>query len=167
MFIYMSNILFLLTNHSYEISFSSRQKQKFISLFSSLKNVFGFILKYKYSALLIAYIFSRKQFKKSEKNKFYYIMFTIPRIMLYFQFNFAVIFLFYNTLINVNDLDYNQLFIFCVVYLFSEVADYVGLLLQKIVTRINMYFLKKRCLVHHKDDLKKINKFPKDGKNNE
>ena len=156
MFIYMSNILFLLTNHSYEISFSSRQKQKFISLFSSLKNVFGFILKYKYSALLIAYIFSRKQFKKSEKNKFYYIMFTIPRIMLYLQFNFTVIFFFYQTLIRVNDLDYNQLFIFCVLYLFSELSDYIGLLLQKIIAGVYLFCLKRQYLYNPKNDLSKV-----------
>ena len=157
----MSNTIFLLTNRNYEISFSSRQKQKFINLFSSVKNAFGFILKYKYSTLLIAYIFSRKQFKKSERTKFYYIMFTIPRIMLYFQFNFAVIFLFYQTLINVNDLDFNQLFIFCLLYFFSELCDYIGLAIQQIVTAIYTFCIKKSSKFGQKTDLIKINEFSK------
>lgn len=143
--LHLNHIIFLLTQRSYEYCFSTRQNQKVIFA-SILKSLVDYVGKYKFSFVVIGFIITRRQLIINKKLNNYTIVYTFPRILLFVRISFNFIIFSSFTLVNVDNDVFIHLVIYCLIDLFLEAVDILGLIVSKII-----YLIYKLALPNFND----------------
>ena len=138
--IHINHCTFLLTQHSYEFSFSNKQNQKIIFA-NFLKVLVEYFGKFKFSFVTAGFIISRRNLLFNEKIKNYSIIYTIPRVLLFLKINLDLIFFSSFTFKEVNNDVFVNLVILSIIDLIIVLIDFLELIISKII-----YHLYKCCL---------------------
>ena len=136
MFIIANLSSFVMMQNSLGLELDYIQQGKVLYVLKFLKLFFGLMTKYRYSLITLGFYLENNVYDKVMNKKDFSLDFFMRKLILGLRIDLDILYVFYQTLININDRLFIDLYTYSFVNISLFILDYFGFLIYKINKKI-------------------------------
>ena len=123
---------FVMMQNSLGLELDYIQQGKVLYVLKFLKLFFGLMTKYRYTLIILGFYLENNVYDKGKNKKDFSLDFFVRKLILGLRIDLDILYVFYQTLININDRLFIDLYTYSFVNISLFILDYFGFLIYKI-----------------------------------
>ena len=127
---------FVMMQNSLGLELDYIQQGKVLYVLKFLKLFFGLMTKYRYTLIILGFYLENNVYDKVKNKKDFSLDFFVRKLILGLRIDLDILYVFYQTLININDRLFIDLYTYSFVNISLFILDYFGFLIYKISQKI-------------------------------